>query len=237
MLQVRNNKSACPKKTRLISDFRFYNHDEINEDVLIVRDKNDRFHAIDAKCSHEGIILKLVEILLLSVRIELGGPLEQGDIEDMGNSLYVVCPWHHFDFNLDTGASSTGLQQQVYPTRVENEQLYVNFPLELRQEKFGYANDQNNNLAQESPDSKNGDKDELAAKKTLSYWAVKILNTPDPNEKADLTDKVAEMWRAGELNEIGESVPPDQPKRLDSLNVVDPAKIRRGKGGTLVGAF
>ena len=39
---------------KLVCDFRFYNHDEINEDVLIVRDKSDRFHAIDAKCSHEG---------------------------------------------------------------------------------------------------------------------------------------------------------------------------------------
>lgn len=40
-----------------------------------------------------------------------GGPLELGDIEDVGNGkLALICPWHHFDFCLDTGSSSTGLQ-------------------------------------------------------------------------------------------------------------------------------
>ena len=41
----------------------------------------------------------------------LGGPLEMGDIEDMGDgSLAVICPWHSYDFNLKDGSSSTGLK-------------------------------------------------------------------------------------------------------------------------------
>lgn len=37
--------------------------------------------------------------------------MELGDIEDLGDGrLALICPWHQFDFCLDTGASSTGLQ-------------------------------------------------------------------------------------------------------------------------------
>lgn len=44
-----------------------------------------------------------------------GGPLEQGDIEDLGNGkLALICPWHFFDFSLETGSSSTGLQASCY---------------------------------------------------------------------------------------------------------------------------
>lgn len=46
----------------------------------------------------------------------LGGPLDEGDIEDVGNEVVVICPWHSYDFNLRTGASSTGLKVgiQIY---------------------------------------------------------------------------------------------------------------------------
>ena len=40
----------------------------------------------------------------------LGGPLDQGDIEELGSKLLVTCPWHSFDFDLRTGFSSTGLK-------------------------------------------------------------------------------------------------------------------------------
>lgn len=40
----------------------------------------------------------------------IGGPLDQGDIEELGNKLLVVCPWHSFDFDLKDGMSSTGLK-------------------------------------------------------------------------------------------------------------------------------
>ena len=66
----------------------------------------------------------------------------------------------------------------------------------------------------------------------LTYWAVKILNTPEPMKKCELTNQVAEKWANNELNYIGDFEPPDQPRRLDDLNVIDAGKIRRGKGGT-----
>ena len=39
-----------------------------------------------------------------------GGPLDQGDIEELGDRLLIVCPWHSFDFDLKNGQSSTGLK-------------------------------------------------------------------------------------------------------------------------------
>ena len=44
-----------------------------------------------------------------------GGPLEQGDIEELGDQLYIVCPWHSFDFNLNTGLSSNYLELFINP--------------------------------------------------------------------------------------------------------------------------
>jgi nitrite reductase/ring-hydroxylating ferredoxin subunit len=66
--------------------------DEIEEDILLVRAATNKFYAIDARCSHEG------------------GPLDQGDIEELGEKLLIVCPWHSFDFDLKNGQSSTGLK-------------------------------------------------------------------------------------------------------------------------------
>lgn len=39
-----------------------------------------------------------------------GGPLEQGDIEDFDGREKIVCPWHSYDFDLETGDSSYGLK-------------------------------------------------------------------------------------------------------------------------------
>lgn len=68
---------------------------------------------------------------------------------------------------------------------------------------------------------------------SLCFWAVKILQTSDPHEKARLTNQVAEKWLSGEINKIGQKRPPDQPSRPENLTIIDPGKIRRGKGGTL----
>lgn len=82
----------------------------------------------------------------------------------------------------------------------------------------------------------NEDKSELEIEEemTLTHWAVKILKTADPKEKCNLTHLVAEKWANGELEMIGNCQPPDMPERQDSLNFLEPNKIKRGKGGTLV---
>lgn len=36
--------------------------------------------------------------------------MEQGDIEDFDGREKIVCPWHSYDFDLETGDSSYGLK-------------------------------------------------------------------------------------------------------------------------------
>ena len=61
--------------------------------MLVYNVEEDSFYAMDAVCSHEG------------------GPLDLGDIEDIGSDRCLVCPWHNYDFRLQDGYSeSTGLQ-------------------------------------------------------------------------------------------------------------------------------
>lgn len=53
--------------------------------------------------------------------------------------------------------------------------------------------------------------------------------------KVRLTEEVAEKWFNGEIRSIEPGITlaiPDEPARQENLNVVDPGKIRRGKGGT-----
>ncbi|CAL8254094.1 unnamed protein product [Merluccius merluccius] len=74
------------------------------------------FFAMDARCSHSG------------------GPLCDGDIEDTNGVLQVFCPWHDYDFNLKTGKSGSGLQQEVYEVKLQDSCVYVKHtsPLSLK---------------------------------------------------------------------------------------------------------
>ncbi|XP_036440087.1 uncharacterized protein HI_0077 isoform X1 [Colossoma macropomum] len=191
-------KSPCTK---------FYADD--GEHIVLVRTEDGRFWAMDSSCPHEG------------------GPLDQGDIEDLGDGkLALICPWHYFDFSLETGSSSTGLQNQVYDVRVVDGNVYINTQSTLSRYPV--------------PVTKTAKTDVLSpveiksasSENTLCFWATKILCTPDPEEKVALTKDVQRWWDTGKITEIGECAPPDQPSRMDSLTVVEPGKIKRGKGGT-----
>ncbi|XP_051991027.1 uncharacterized protein HI_0077 isoform X4 [Xyrauchen texanus] len=163
---------------------------------------------MDSSCPHEG------------------GPLEQGDIEDLGNGkLALICPWHDFDFSLETGSSSSGLQNQVYDVRVLDGKVYINTQSTLSLCPIPVAKiTHQDNLPMEVIS---------ASENTLCMWATKILRTPDPQEKVFLTRMVQEKWNSGAITEIGEASPPVQPSRKDNLTVMEPGKIKRGKGGTL----
>ena len=54
----------------------------------------------------------------------IGGPLQQGDIEDFDGELRIVCPWHGFEFELKTGKCS-GLQVKCIPTKMGNQWFNV----------------------------------------------------------------------------------------------------------------
>ncbi|KAJ8340332.1 hypothetical protein SKAU_G00349650 [Synaphobranchus kaupii] len=194
-----NFKSQCTK---------IYSED--GEHIVLVHTNNDRYWAMDSSCPHEG------------------GPLDLGDIEDLGNGkLTLICPWHHFDFCLDTGESSTGLQNQVYEVRVVQGNIYIN-----TQNALSLCPIPENDMVSFGrllPD----DVKSTPPEDSLCFWATKILLTPDPNEKVALTQEVLQRWNSGKITDVGQASPPAQPSRKGSLTVLEPGKIKRGKGGTL----
>lgn len=68
---------------------------------------------------------------------------------------------------------------------------------------------------------------------SLCNCAKDILNTGDPFEKVQLTQKTSEKWREGMITDIGNANMPPQPKREEDLITKEPGQIKRGKGGTL----
>lgn len=76
--------------------------------VAVFNGGNGRFYACGAICPHED------------------GPLAEGWLE--GGSL--VCPWHGFDFNLQTGRCLVDerLTIPVYPSRVAEGAVEVDLP-------------------------------------------------------------------------------------------------------------
>uniref|UniRef100_S4REF7 Si:ch211-212d10.2 n=1 Tax=Petromyzon marinus TaxID=7757 RepID=S4REF7_PETMA len=85
-------------------------------DVAIIHDAaRDALHAMDACCPHQ----------------DKGGPLNEGDIEDIGGDLKITCPWHYYQFDVKTGKSDTGLQQRVYEVKVEDGLVFVKCPTKL----------------------------------------------------------------------------------------------------------
>ena len=127
-------------------------------------------------------------------------------------------------------------KQETFEVKVVDNNVYLNTPnkLSLKREDLKSLN-LSNPIPEEGIASSSVDKtSDSNQEHTLTYWASKILNTPDPKEKANLTFLVADKWKNNELSVLGDTLPPEQPKRLETLNVIDPAKIRRGKGGTQV---
>ncbi|XP_064422026.1 uncharacterized protein SI:CH73-314G15.3 isoform X2 [Latimeria chalumnae] len=185
-------------------------YSEDGQHVVLIHTEDGRFYVMDSSCPHEG------------------GPLELGDIEDLGDGkLALICPWHHFDFSLDNGTSSTGLQNQVYDVQVCNGKVYVQVQslLSLTPIKEVDALQCGKLTLTNVPLS--------SSETTLCYWAAKILCMPDPEEKVRTTREVQEWWNSGKITEIGQAEAPACPRRKENLTVLEPGRIKRGKGGTL----
>uniref|UniRef100_A0A673K3D0 Si:ch73-314g15.3 n=1 Tax=Sinocyclocheilus rhinocerous TaxID=307959 RepID=A0A673K3D0_9TELE len=139
-----------------------------------------------------------------------GGPLEQGDIENLGNGKLALISFSYYCH-----------QNQVYDVRVLDGNVYINTQSMLSLCPIPVTKiTHQDSLPVEINSSEN----------TLCLWATKILHTSDPQEKVSLTKIVQENWNSGEITDS----PPAQPNRKDNLTVVEPGKIKRGKGGTLV---
>ncbi|GJN07810.1 hypothetical protein PR202_ga25674 [Eleusine coracana subsp. coracana] len=82
-----------------------------------------------------------------------------------------------------------------------------------------------------------GLEDEKPAK-TLVDWALEILSTADPDEKARLGDLAASLWLRGDIPlpydpSRPSHAPPDRPARSDAVRLLPPSRgPKLGKGGS-----
>lgn len=79
---------------------------EVDGDPIALARANDgEFYALTNVCPHSG------------------GPLGDGKVED--DSIY--CPWHGYQFELETGAHAQGLplEAETYAVEVEDGRVYV----------------------------------------------------------------------------------------------------------------
>jgi nitrite reductase/ring-hydroxylating ferredoxin subunit/multimeric flavodoxin WrbA len=56
-----------------------------------------------------------------------GGPLGLGVVEEKYDGVYVNCPWHGWEYNIETGSAPPGYkdQQAVYEVKVEEGVVYI----------------------------------------------------------------------------------------------------------------
>lgn len=63
--------------------------------------------------------------------------------------------------------------------------------------------------------------------RTLSDLAIDVLNTADADQKASLSRDYAEMWRSGDVLEVGTTAPPRRPARPDRPELRLPRDVPR----------
>lgn len=191
------------------------------------------FYAMEAECPHAG------------------GPMEDSQV-DIEDSAYVAsCPWHAYDFNVETGESSVGMKACTYPINVCGETVSLQYTvddvtlvrLEPVTEKVKLKKSQQHPRRQQhegKPSQQSLDIDTgpqyLDDSATLCDWAVHILNTWYWEHKIELTVHLFSTFskREGTSSpmEIGRGTvtPPASPPR-EGLNTVKPAEMPRSRGG------
>ncbi|GAX83392.1 hypothetical protein CEUSTIGMA_g10817.t1 [Chlamydomonas eustigma] len=114
-------------------------HAKIEGRYVSVLRLNGNLHAIDSICFHAG------------------GPLGIGEIEDLNGKNCIICPWHHYKIDIETGEKyyqagvwengkmkpgawqSNGVKQRVHSTIEENGNIYVTFSKGTLVDSDGYA--------------------------------------------------------------------------------------------------
>lgn len=180
-----------------------------------------------------------------------GGPMSDAQVDIEDSSYVASCPWHAYDFDLDTGSSSYGVKACVFPVRVQGDFLELEFDREQgvglasiapisEKVKFKHgANpaatvpDANGTVV---PDSKLYSLGEDAS---VCDWCVHILNTSDPEQKIELTTQLFAQFATRESTNnpmpigAGTIQPPDEPTREEIETVKPWQTINPGKGGTV----
>lgn len=179
------------------------------------------YYAMEAECPHAG------------------GPMADAHVDIEDSSYVASCPWHAYDFNLDTGESSYGVKACTYPVSLQNGRVLLQWEDGDVQLLSGLqAISENVKFKHGARENPAGSPVYLNDEATLCDWCVHILNTPDPEHKIELTTHLFSLFATREQSSkpmrLGEgTVPPAEPLRQD-LREVKPGQMpRAGKGGTL----
>lgn len=168
-----------------------------------------------------------------------GGPMAEAHV-DIEDSAYVAsCPWHAYDFNVETGQSSYGIKACTFPVVIEGGRVALQLP------------DPGLRMARLEPVSetvkfKHGPRPPTGAgpvylddDATMCDWCVHILNTSNPEHKIELTTHFFSVFATKEQSPspmalgAGSASPPEEPPREAQTQVTPGAMPKAGKGGTL----
>ncbi|KAL3471093.1 hypothetical protein BJX99DRAFT_33238 [Aspergillus californicus] len=186
------------------------------------------YYAMEAECPHAG------------------GPMEDAmvDIED---SAYIVsCPWHAYDFNVETGESSVGIKACTFPVDVQGDVATFTYPMDgVSVSKLEPVSE---TIKLKSPCETTAEPaaaepqqtQYLDEDATLCDWCAHILNTSNAEHKIELTAHLFSVFAAKETTTspmaiIGStpvSLPTEPPR--EKLEEVRPGAMQKpGRGGTL----
>ncbi|KAI1359063.1 hypothetical protein F5Y08DRAFT_91922 [Xylaria arbuscula] len=180
------------------------------------------YYAMEAECPHAG------------------GPMADAQIDIEDSSYVASCPWHAYDFNLDTGESSYGVKACTYPVRLRDGRVLLQLAeaervristIQAVSEKVKFKHGPRQNPT--------GPPTYLGDDATLCDWCVHVLNMSDPEHKIELTTHLFSLFATREQSSTpmelgaGTVVAPEEPTRHD-LRQVKPGQMpKAGKGGSL----
>ncbi|KAI8626204.1 beta-1,4-xylosidase [Xylariaceae sp. FL1651] len=180
------------------------------------------YYAMEAECPHAG------------------GPMADAHVDIEDSSYIASCPWHAYDFNLDTGESSYGMKACTFPVHLQEGRVLLQFTeaqgvqlmtIEAVSEKVKFKHDHKGRPT--------GSPQVLGDEATLCDWCVHILNTSDPEQKIQLTSQLFSSFAIREESSspmqlgAGTVTAPDEPPRRDLMEVKPGKMPKGGKGGSL----
>jgi nitrite reductase (NADH) small subunit len=89
--------------------------------VLVIRKPDGSFRALRNRCAHHGAPLSKGLLETMVAGDEVG-------YKDLSDQLVVRCPWHGYEFNVDTGvcpAEPERVRVRAYDVQIEDGKLVI----------------------------------------------------------------------------------------------------------------
>lgn len=204
------------------------------------------YYCMEAECPHAG------------------GPMEDARIEyDVEDSSYIAsCPWHAYDFNVETGKSAHGIRACTFHVELIHNTLYLMldaeddlavteiapvsevFPIQQTETTPAATRPSANarviaGIVSGESQTTSGTNDGLPDNRTFCERCVSILETPDPDLKIILTNRLYREFCLAETTcspmPIGrqQTSPPDEPPRMAMQTVAPGQMPKLGRGGNV----